>query len=148
MWKWDSLPFITLFIPFPFCPILYLITITEAERPAVFPCPTDKPLTLHWTAGSSTTVAASSTTVTEWPPRLGGHSVHNTYAFRFSCLVDEGLNIDCACIVGEEATNGKKWKLFRGTNRMTWDTTCQTSLHRPSPCLQPTLAIIYREPQT
>lgn len=32
------------------------------------PCPTDKPLTLSWTLGSSTTVIASSSTVTQWPP--------------------------------------------------------------------------------
>lgn len=102
-WKWA--PFHGSISPSLFCSILYLITITEAdlgaELPAVIPCPTDKPVTLSWTVGSSTTVTASSTTVT-WATR--GHFT-TSCQFSFSSSPVEEIWIlmakRCECEVDE-----------------------------------------------
>lgn len=95
---------------------------------SIHPCPADKPLTLRWTVGSSTTV-------TEKPPQLWGHLVHITPVFQLKLLkVDLDCNHECPGIVMENVTNEQN------------DLRYHLSDIRPLPCLQPTLAIIYREP--
>lgn len=127
-WKWA--PFHRSISLSLFCSILYLITITEAdlsaELPAVFSCPTDKPMTLCWTVGSSTTVTASSTTVTcttcATPRSLCTLLPLVNSAFLLLLLLKR-FGSWWQCGVSAKSTKGKcfVWK----NEQMTWDITRQ-----------------------
>lgn len=158
--KVRSRPFIALFIPFAFCPYSLSHYHHWSGGSSCVPLPyrqtSDPALNCRIIYHCHSLIYHCHRMTSMTPRSFGAHYLPVSIQSFLFLKAGRGHNSDCAWIAkgggGEVGglMNGKKKKrnTFRGMNRMTWDTTCQTSPQRPLPCLQPTLAIIYREPQT